>query len=426
MNGRRVACAVGLSLTLLVGAATSCSSSATSEPVVPVATSSIGLSSFVDPFIGTGKAVTSDPVPNGLTGATFPAAAAPFGMVQIGPDTESLDPPGYHHGDGAITGFSLTHLNGAGCAGLRDFPFFPSASRPDFGATWRAPFSHRNEHASPGFYEVTLDGGIVVDVTATQRAGLAQFTFPEGSDAHVVLAGGYRSDVVVTAITGFEAHVANADTVTGSRDGGRFCFTDSKYRLYYALRFDRSFAAFGTVDGGEPTDGARDVSSARGGVFLRFPTSPSRVVRMKVGLSYVSVEHALANLDAEIPTWDFDAVHRATEDAWNRRLGAVRVEGGDDSAKRSLYTALYHVLVQPAVFSDVDGSYVGFDGKVKVDAAHPRYANFSGWDVYRSWVHSRPRSRHGRRATSCGRSWRQARSAARFPGGRSPTTTPAR
>ncbi|MEO6419107.1 MAG: GH92 family glycosyl hydrolase [Polyangiaceae bacterium] len=367
-------------------AACSSNSSVPADPAVAVSTVSSGLGAFVDPFIGTGDGQSPDPVGNGLTGATFPGAAAPFGMVQFSPDTPNPSPPGYHYADAIISGFSLTHLNGSGCPSLRDLPIFPSAARPDFSAEQTEAFSHADEKASPGFYEVKLASNVVVDLTATQRSGLARFTFPEGSDAHVTLSGGRRNDVFNFTLSGFEAHLAGNDTVTGFRDGGRFCLTDSKYRLYYAVRFERPFAAFGTVESGEALDGVRDTTASTGSAFFRFATTPSRVVQMKIGLSYVSAKHAMANLDAENPGWDFDAVHAKTLEDWNARLGKVRVEGPDDAARKSLYTGIYHALVQPAVFSDADGSYLGFDGHVKVDAAHPRYANFSGWDVYRSWI----------------------------------------
>ena len=389
MNGH-VWPAAGITAVLaLVLAPLACSSSseaARAPAPVPVSTAASDLAAFVDPFIGTGDGVSPDPVGNGLTGATYPGAALPFGMVQLSPDTTRNDPPGYHYTDDSITAFSFTHLNGAGCAAFRDLQVMPFASRPELGAPATDGFSHADEKASPGFYEVKLASNILVDLTATARTGLARFTFPESADAYVRLASNNDADVVNVDIDGFEAHVVGNDTITGTRDGARFCAKGSKYRLYYAIQFDRPFDAFGTVTSGVEADGARDVSGINTGAYLRFSTSASRVVQMKVGLSYVSVEHAQANLTAENPAWDFDAVHAAALKEWNQRLGKIRVEGGEDAAKKQLYTALYHSLLQPGIFSDVDGSFIGFDGTVQVDPAHARYANFSGWDVYRSWI----------------------------------------
>jgi predicted alpha-1,2-mannosidase len=375
-----------LGVVVIAAACSSSSIAPRAAEVVPVSSTASDVAAFVDPFIGTGDAVSPDPVGNGLTGATYPGATLPFGMVQLSPDTTRPDPLGYHYEDSSITAFSFTHLNGAGCPAFRDLQILPFAARPDFEERAELPFSHADEKASPGFYEVKLDSGIVVDLTATQRTGLARFTFPEGADAHVRLASNSLADIATIGFEDFEAHVSAGDIVTGSRRGAHFCATGNHYRLYYAMKFDRPLDGVGAIASGTATDGARDAAGVDSGLYFRFSTGSSRVVQMKVGLSYVSVEHAMANLDAENPGWDFDAVHRAAVDAWNARLGKVRVEGGDDDAKKQLYTALYHALVQPAVFSDVDGSYIGFDGKVKVDSAHMRYANFSGWDVYRSWI----------------------------------------
>ncbi|MEO7109207.1 MAG: glycoside hydrolase domain-containing protein, partial [Polyangiaceae bacterium] len=354
----------------------------------PIDTTTSGLATNVDPFIGTGDATSSAPVANGLNGGTFPGATTPFGMVQFSPDTPNQGPPGYHFVDTTITGFSLTHLNGAGCGALRDLPIFPNVGRPDFTKEWSDTFAHTAEVASPGFYEVKLGSGISVDLTATQRTGLGRFTFPEGSDAYVTLTGGHKADTTLYEFTGFSAHISGNDTVTGERDGGHFCLTDSKYRVFYALKFDRPFENFGVADKtGNATDGARDTSDTTAQAYFRFDTTTSRIVHVKVGLSYVSSDAAMANMNAENPNWDFDAVHAQTLASWNGRLGKVQVEGTDDNAKKALYTGLYHTLVQPAVNSDVDGTYMGFDNQTHNDPVHPRYSNFSGWDVYRSWVH---------------------------------------
>jgi predicted alpha-1,2-mannosidase len=344
-------------------------------------------STFVNPFVGTDATANASPKVTGnfRVGSTFPGAALPFGMVQWSPDTPQAIPAGYAYADDTIDAFSLTHLSGAGCSAERDFPVFPFATQPDFGISPEDGFSHADEKASPGFYEVKLQSGIVVDLTATARSGLARFTFPPGADAHVTVTAGRRADMLL--MTSFDAHVVGSDALTGSRTSGSFCFTNSHYTVHFAARFDRPFSDFGTFDGGIPTTGSRDVSSVEGGLYLRFPTDGTRVVHMKVGLSYVSVENALANLEVEDPGWDFDAVHTAAIGRWNDYLGRVIVAGGSDDDQRAFYTALYHAFLQPAVFSDVDGSAVGFDGRTLKDSDHPRYANFSGWDVYRCWIH---------------------------------------
>jgi len=373
-----------LAATLVAVACSESGTAVTPREAAPVSRETSGLAAWVDPFLGTGNSASPDPVGNGAGGSTFPGPTVPFGMVQFSPDTPHAAPPGYFYADDTIAAFSLTHLNGAGCPAQRDFPLFPFVARPDFTVPPEDHFSHADEKASPGFYEVKLASGILVDLTATERSGLARFTFPAGADGHILISAATASDRLTTK--GFDAKIVGSDRVTGSRAGGAFCFTNSSYRVYFAARFDRPFDGFGVERGGEPADGDREVDGPSSGAYFRFGTGSSRVVHMKMGLSYVSAENALKNLDAENPGWDFDAVHAQALSKWNERLGKVVVDGGSDDERRAFYTALYHTMVQPAVFSDVDGSYVGFDKQVRSDPAHVRYANFSGWDVYRSWI----------------------------------------
>jgi len=346
-----------------------------------------GASAEVDPFIGTDDAETPSAVPNGQFGATFPGAALPFGLVQLSPDTTVTAPHGYHYGDSEILGFSATHLSGAGCSALRDAPLFPSVEPPTPGDVQSAAFSHDDEVASPGFYEVLLDSGILVDLTATQRTGLARFTFPQGPRGYVTLLSGHRDALSQSFTTGFDAKVAGPDLITGSQTNGLFCFTEPSSRTYFAIRFDRAFDASGLFDDEAMLPGADEVTGNPTGAFVEFDTSERRVVHAKVGISFVSVDGALANLDAESPGWDFDAVHRSAVDAWDSYLGRVEIEGGSDADRTGFYTALYHSLLQPAVFQDVDGRYIGFDDEVHVASdGETRRAHFSGWDVYRSWI----------------------------------------
>lgn len=354
----------------------------------PVSTSpgDVGPARYVDPFIGTADSSAPHPVLNGAAGATFPGAALPFGAVQWSPDTPNAAPAGYSYSDELISGFSLTHLNGAGCPAARDFPIFPLAKAPDFSAYPQERFSHDAEKASPGFYEVKLGSGILVDLTASARTGFARFTFPDHADAHVLLSGTSQADSL--QVSDFRAAVEGNDTLTGSRTNTAFCVLDTnQHTVYFAARFDRPFTEFGTFENSDAAPGAREVTSTTGGLFVRFDTNETRVVHMKVGISYVSVEGARANLEAENPGWDFDATHAAAVSRWNDYLSRVQIEGGTPDELRMFYTALYHALLQPAVFSDADGTFLGFDGQRKVDVSHPRYANFSGWDVYRSWIH---------------------------------------
>lgn len=339
---------------------------------------------LVNPFVGTATVSTPGAVANGKSGATFPGAALPFGMVQWSPDTPNAAPQGYLYSDSVINGFSVNHLNGAGCQGERDFPIFATLGLPDVSQDPADGFSHARERASPGFYSVELGSGIAVALTATTRTGYARFTFP-GAGGHLSITSGFANDRLFTEA--FEAELVNGQLVTGSRVTRGFCLAAAKYRIYFAARLSRPITSSATWDDGELSPGARRVDSPRGGLSLGFDTAERRVVELKLGLSYTSAEAALANLDAEAPDWDFDATHRRAIDAWNRELGRVEVEGGSDADRRAFYTALYHALLQPKTFNDVDGAFPGFDGVSRVADGYTRYANFSGWDIYRSWIH---------------------------------------
>jgi predicted alpha-1,2-mannosidase len=369
-------------LLLLAG----CSPSSHDPPPVSTSPGTTGAAPLVNVFIGTAASAATTPVPGGQGGWTFPAAALPFGMVQWGPDTLNASPPGYLYSDDRIIGFGLTHLSGAGCASMRDFPVMPVAGDFDPTAPLTDSFVHAAEIASPGFYEVTLGSGIRVDLTATQRSGMARFTFPAGAKEQLVITGARRSDLF--AVPSFDLTVRADGVVTGQRTDTRFCFTTPSYQIYFAARFDRSFSTVGSYDASALAAGKRHVAGTQseGGLYLAFDSGQRRSVQMKVGLSYVSAAAALANLDAEIPAWDFNAVHAAALQRWNDLLGRVAVTGGSDDDRTKLYTALYHVLLQPAVASDVNGAYLGFDGQPRVADAWVRYQNFSGWDIYRSWM----------------------------------------
>lgn len=342
-----------------------------------------GPASWVDEFIGTTKGNSPAPVADGAGGSTNPAAALPFGMVQWGPDTPSAEPAGYEWNDTQISGFSVTHLSGAGCNGLRDFPVYPISGAWDPSSDPLDTFSHASEHASPGFYEVSLGSGVKVDITATARTGLARFSFPHERPGRVVLAGARAHEVIVE---GAHVGLAPGNVVFAQRKSGLFCGTPTGYTLHLAARFDRALSGFGGYDASGVTASAAEASGPGSGMYFDFDTSKDGAVQMKIGLSYVSDDAALANLDAEDPGWDFEAVHAAALATWNAALGRVAVEGGADDDARMFYTALYHVLLQPAVASDVDGQFMGFDDRVHTAVGYTRYQNFSGWDVYRSWV----------------------------------------
>jgi putative alpha-1,2-mannosidase len=246
--------------------------------------------SIVDPFLGTSN-----------SGDTFPGADAPFGMVQWSPDTTSRPyGGGYKYADTAITGFSLTHISGPGCAALGDVPILPTTGA--VAATASVGFSHTNESASAGAYAVTLSNGVKTELTATTRSGMARFTFPATTQANLLfkLTGG------ATAVTNPVFTVVSSTEVSGSVTSGHFCGRDPIFTTYFDIVFDQPFTANGTITGGDS---------------LTFNTTTDQTVQAKVGVSFVGIGNATANRVAENAGWDFAGTQTATHDAWNALLG---------------------------------------------------------------------------------------------------------
>lgn len=377
---------------------------------------------YVNPFTGT-DARNVDFGTGGGAGNTFPGAVAPFGMLQWSPDTVpgiAASAGGYSYPDDVIRGFSLTHLSGPGCAVFMDVPILPTVTPvvtlPSVAGTYEvAPeylprFDHAEEEASPGFYRVRLDPGtpdaIDVELAARTRSGAGRFTFPAAPAASILVnAGG-------SAMANGDVTVAvdpMAGEVSGSVSAGQFCYHRNEYTLYFTIRFDRPFATFGTWADGALSPGSTAASGHTDaplhfrpisglpippttsntvpvGAWVGFDTTLDPVVRARVGVSYVSVDGARANLAAETPAADVDAVRAETRAAWNAALGRIAVAGGDAATTRTFYTMLYHALLAPTVFSDVDGAYPGMDARPQRTDGWIKYANVSGWDVYRAQV----------------------------------------
>ncbi|MCM6773602.1 GH92 family glycosyl hydrolase [Nocardia sp. CDC159] len=339
---------------------------------------------WVDPFYGT-RPGDADMGTGGGAGNTFPGADVPFGMVQWSPDTVTPQHGGYYYDDNRIKGFSLTHLSGPGCDTYQDIPFVPlagevTASPATEPGRYIATFSHANEHASPGRYDVRLDSGVLVELTATQRSGCGRFGYPADRPATLLV----NVSGSVMGVDHAQVRIG-PDFVEGSAASGRFCGTPSHYTVYFHARFDRPFRDKGTWSGGSVRRGGTSASGTRCGAYVGFDGGSTVTVRL--GLSFVSIEGARANLDAECGTRDFDGIAAAARATWNEWLNRIRVSGGTDDQRRIFYTALYHALLQPNVFSDVDGRYLGFDEQIHTtDPARPIYTNFSGWDVYRGEV----------------------------------------
>ncbi|HZV77770.1 MAG TPA: GH92 family glycosyl hydrolase [Candidatus Babeliales bacterium] len=337
---------------------------------------------LVDPFIGTGGLAAFGDNNEGQT-ADFPGAAAPLGMIDWSPDTPTQPTSsGYWYHDTAITGFSLTHVSGAGCSIFGDFDILPTVGAVTDPAHAQQPFNHIDEIASPGYYAVALGKPpIRVELTAMPRAGLGSFTFPAGAQAHLLV--NVSSDQA--GVTDAQFQIVNDREIEGYASSGSFCGMPNEFTVYFVARFDRPFSGHGTWQHSTVIDGASNARGTSVGGYLTFDTAQNRTVRMRTAISYVSWNGASANLAAENASWDVNAVRRKTAAAWRSLLGRITIEGNTLPERRMFYTALYHVFLDPNLFSDADGSYRGFDQRVHHDAAgHAEYANFSGWDTYRT------------------------------------------
>jgi predicted alpha-1,2-mannosidase len=347
-----------------------------------------GFTQFVDVFIGTGG-----------HGHTYPGATVPFGMVQLSPDTWNGDwdhCSGYHFDDTSIMGFSHTHLSGTGAADLLDVLLMPGVGpvhaepgpRENPSAGYRSRFSHADEQAEPGYYSVLLkDYGIKAELTASARVGMHRYAFPADPTSHFIvdlehgmIGPPERENTVVLSS---EMRLVGNDTVMGGRRVGEWA--NGRY-IYFAMRFSRPFASAQLVSWNKKLDPS--IQEAKGTSLksvLYFPTKQDEIIQAKVGVSAVSAEGALRNLEAEIPGWDFDKVRRAAKQAWDHELGKIVIETQRADHQKIFYTALYHSLVAPSLFSDVDGQYRGMDLEVhRLPAGVNNYTTYSLWDTYRA------------------------------------------
>jgi predicted alpha-1,2-mannosidase len=357
-------------------------------PILPAAAqSAAGPYDAVDPFIGTAGG-----------GNTFPGATLPFGMIQWSPDTNT--DAWYAYNDKQIDGFSLTHVSGAGCPLYGDFAILPTTAELKTSpgtsfAPYAAAFDHGHEEAHPGYYALTLGNGVRAELTVAVHAGIARFTFPEGAASRILVNAGSSANSIPDKDSkphdhdAFGSHilVKPDGTFSGWSSAGRFCGSDSHYKIYIAGRFNQALIR-STVWQDDAIHA--DAPSAEGkhtGAWLDF--GKQHEVLLKVGISFVSEAGARSNLDKEIAGWDFDGLHVTARGTWTQLLDRAVVEGGTPDQRKIFYTGLYHSLLSPNVFSDTDGHYTGFDGKIHSltgKRQSVQYATFSDWDTYRNTV----------------------------------------
>jgi len=334
------------------------------------------LTDYVNPFIGTGG-----------HGHTYPGATLPNGMVQLSPDTrlEGWDGcGGYHYDDTMIYGFSHTHLNGTGVPDLCDILFMPTTGecRWNNGADgqngYRSRFSHSNESAAPGYYKVLLDDyNVTAELTATTRAGLHQYAFPAGEQSNILVDLFHRDEVLESSI-----HVISETEIEGLRRSRSWA--EDQY-VYFVAQFSKPFSSFEIAVDNITRQKVKVIDNKKNlKACFKFSTSEGEKILVKVGISAVSYAGARKNLKQEIPAWNFDAVRNQAKETWNKALSKIEVEGGTDILKTVFYTALYHTMVQPNTFTDVDGNYRGMDKKIHKADGFTMYTVFSLWDTYRA------------------------------------------
>ncbi|MCU0240160.1 MAG: GH92 family glycosyl hydrolase, partial [Pyrinomonadaceae bacterium] len=349
---------------------------------------------YVNPFIGTGG-----------HGHTFPGATVPFGMVQLSPDTriDNWDgSSGYHYSDNEIFGFSHTHLSGTGIPDYCDILLMPTVGNVDFDKT-KSTFSHDNEKAEAGYYSVKMDNGVTAELTATTRVGFHRYTFPKTDKANIVLDLKWRDKVLDS-----EIKAIGKNRVEGFRRSSSWA---KDQIVYFSMEFSKPFKYYGMFDGKDELRIDKD-SSMKGKELrsnFQFETMSNEQILVKVGISSVSIKNARQNLQTEVPHWNFDKVRQDAKNIWNKELSQIEVTDDNQENLTKFYTALYHTKIQPNVFSDVNGDYLGLDKKIhnlgvesresrvessknknqslKPKVEKPRsehYTVFSLWDTFRA------------------------------------------
>jgi len=360
---------------------------------------------YVNPFIGTER-----------MGHTYPGATVPFGMVQLSPDTDTLqyeldgkyNPDiykycaGYQYADKSIVGFSHTHFSGTGHSDLGDILIMPTqgklqlnpgtAEHPENG--FRSSFNHQNEKAEPNYYRVKLDDDqITAELTTSTRVGMHQYTFSKNEEAHIILdlmSGiyNYEQKNVWTYL-----RIENDTLITGYRQTNGWARNRT---VYFAITFSKPFKNYGGKNFAKKQvykgfwgkfDQSKNFPEMAGTqlrAYFNFDVNTNDKIKMKVGISSVSTEGALLNLRSEITHWDFEKVKTEGQALWNSELQKIQIQTLHKEDLTNFYTSIYHTCLSPTVYNDVDGKYKGLDQNVHVASNFTNYTTFSLWDTYRA------------------------------------------
>jgi len=362
------------------------------------------LATYVNPLVGTKN-----------MGHTYPGATVPFGMVQLSPDTDTVQYEfngkyngdvykycsGYQYDDKTIVGFSHTHFSGTGHSDLGDFLIMPTvgdlklnpgtADHPEKG--YRSRFSHENEIAQPAYYKVVLDDyKIKAELTASNRVGFHQYTFPESEQSHIIfdLESGIYNHSEKNVWT--FVRVENDTLVTGYKQTSGWARTRT---VYFAMVFSEPIKKYGHQKSDESiykgfwrkfdeSENFPEMAGKNIKAYFDFNTQKGEKIKIKFALSSVSTNGALNNLKAEVPHWDFTKVKNKGQELWNKELNKVQVETTTREEKETFYTALYHTCLSPITYMDVDGAYKGLDQNVHYAKHFTNYTIFSLWDTYRA------------------------------------------
>jgi len=328
-------------------------------------------------------------------GHTIPAATVPFGVVQLGPDTGDYgwdECSGYRYEDKQILGFSHTHLSGAGIGDMLDFRVTPrhgsEQTTPVRAADFAARFTHQDEHAEPGYYSVTLaDSGILAEFTATERAGFHRYKFPKGNgcllfDLQPVWRLEEKKPDEPNLVL-WSTLAIGKDSITASRSTNAWA---KGRKIYCSMKFSRPFARVDVYQDGKLLENQQQSLEGTSLMcVLHFASAPNEAIEAKTGISGISIDGAQNNLSTEIPDWDFERVRRSAKAKWQKELSRVIVISSNSRDRRIFYTAMYHMMLAPTLFDDIDGRYMGMDGKIHaLPPGSHNYSTYSLWDTYRT------------------------------------------
>jgi predicted alpha-1,2-mannosidase len=333
---------------------------------------------YVDPLIGTGPAKTVSAIRHGSgtedKGQTFPAVGRPFGMTQWTPETriteiKCISP--YYYNDKHITGFRGSHWMSGSCTqdygSMTIMPFVTNVT-DTLRTIQSSKFNHRNELSSPAYYRVELDNSCIAELTGSVRSGMMRFTFPEKTPGYILIRMNSDENEGKVWIDYENNEIRGYNPVHRIYQGNR---KSAGFAGYFVIRFDKQF---------QPIEQLKNKQQ----IAVSFKNE--KIVNVRIGSSFTSLEAAGKNLDSEIPGWDFAALKKASEEVWNKTLGKIQAGEGTEDDKIKFYTALYHCYQLPRIASDVDGSYQGFaqDTLIRKAVGFDYYDDFSMWDTYRA------------------------------------------